>query len=1152
MKITDMHVDGFGVWNSLSVKELNEGMTLFYGPNEAGKTTLMQFVRTVLYGFSEERRTLYLPPVHGGVPGGMIRARSHSGEYVVERRLTQDEDGNPAGRVIVLSDSGKRQGQHLLDVLLSGVDESIFNNVFAIGIRELQELATLNDTQAAEHLYNLASGVDRVSLVEVMRELDVSRRRILDASEQTCELTSLHQQQQKLQSEIAELRQQTRRWMDLAKQRIALAEEVGQLEANIVRFDREARVVEIAVKVRDKWRGRSDTNKELRVIGHVEPLPAGCLPRLDELNVQLEQQREKIKPLDLRRRQVRRELAAQPINKPLWEQSSRIEAVCEYAPWIASLDGQIERVEKQLGLSEKDLAKQEEKLASDSGLEFSSTPIVSPRIVEQLNGPARVLTDCAKKRSLAKRRKRQIEQRVDETAGQLKEELAERKKDDLGDALQQGSDLVKNLRRRVQMEDRMEQMLRLRQELEGEHNDLLDDQLTRVRVLGVVGLMFVFGMVLLLCGIFGDYYWYIGSEIRWGIGLMGGLCIFVSIAWKVVVERTERDEFENCSERRRSLDMELERASTERDELEQLLPSGSGPYSSRLVTAERELKELEAMAPLEEDRRDAHKKSQSAKNRESSAADEFREARNRWRRALQHAGLPATLTPKHVRRLAVHYHETEKLRATILEHQQKLDQLRFERAAMVDRICQLTRDVGLATAGEDPHVQLTQLSSLLSSQREITTKRRELVAEERGLRKSISQEGRRLRLITRSREALFAATRVADEVELRDRTAKLEEIARLSNRLQEFNEQVATIIAGFCGEDEVEKELAANDPPGLKQRRETLTTRLQESQSRLAALHQRRGEINQEMKSLTENKRLDQARLELACVEHRIQLATQRWQKLASTLQMLEVVRDTYEAERQPETLGEASDYLEQFTDGKYARIWTPLGSHVLRVDDKHGTCLTMDLLSRGTREAVFLSLRLALVAAYARRGIQIPLVLDDVLVNLDGRRTEAAVRTLNEFASKGHQLLFFTCHDHIQAMFHRHDVDVRLLPSNLVAGSEAKSMPKPQPAPAFVEVAPVHEPVVDLVSVNTPPVELETPPAPVVEEPDEVFSLAEDEASESQLDDELEYRLADDDTLDNPRPAYDLVENWDEEFSDDGLLWWESPASAEKGEAAA
>ena len=51
MKITGLEVDGFGVWSGLKLDPLSEGLNVFFGPNEAGKTTLMQFVRSVLYGF---------------------------------------------------------------------------------------------------------------------------------------------------------------------------------------------------------------------------------------------------------------------------------------------------------------------------------------------------------------------------------------------------------------------------------------------------------------------------------------------------------------------------------------------------------------------------------------------------------------------------------------------------------------------------------------------------------------------------------------------------------------------------------------------------------------------------------------------------------------------------------------------------------------------------------------------------------------------------------------------------------------------------------------------------------------------------------------------------------------------------------------------
>ncbi|HAY83260.1 MAG TPA: hypothetical protein DCY79_25925, partial [Planctomycetaceae bacterium] len=72
MKITDVNINGFGVWTDLAVSDLNGKMTVFYGPNEAGKTTLMQFMRAVLYGLTPERRSKYMPPVHGGKPGGSL------------------------------------------------------------------------------------------------------------------------------------------------------------------------------------------------------------------------------------------------------------------------------------------------------------------------------------------------------------------------------------------------------------------------------------------------------------------------------------------------------------------------------------------------------------------------------------------------------------------------------------------------------------------------------------------------------------------------------------------------------------------------------------------------------------------------------------------------------------------------------------------------------------------------------------------------------------------------------------------------------------------------------------------------------------------------------------------------------------------------
>ena len=86
MKIKSIDIDGFGVWKGLALEELSDHATVINGPNEAGKTTLMQFVRAVLYGFTPERRKRYLPPVNGGQPGGRLRVHNEFGSFTIERR----------------------------------------------------------------------------------------------------------------------------------------------------------------------------------------------------------------------------------------------------------------------------------------------------------------------------------------------------------------------------------------------------------------------------------------------------------------------------------------------------------------------------------------------------------------------------------------------------------------------------------------------------------------------------------------------------------------------------------------------------------------------------------------------------------------------------------------------------------------------------------------------------------------------------------------------------------------------------------------------------------------------------------------------------------------------------------------------------------
>ncbi len=272
--------------------------------------------------------------------------------------------------------------------------------------------------------------------------------------------------------------------------------------------------------------------------------------------------------------------------------------------------------------------------------------------------------------------------------------------------------------------------------------------------------------------------------------------------------------------------------------------------------------------------------------------------------------------------------------------------------------------------------------------------------------------------------------------------------------------------------------------------------------------------------------------IELDVVEQQIKKAVDAWRERAAVSLFLERIRVEYEENRQPETLREASNYMSQLTGGKYTRIWTPLAHDILFVDTEEGQPLSVQVLSRGTREQLFVSLRLALVAAYGRRGIHLPMILDDVFVNFDAGRTRTACAVLRDFAKQGHQLMVFTCHEHVWRMFQEIKVDCRRIPNRFGETAEIPEEPKPEPAP---------EPVIAAVSVAAEPVAplpppVEPAPKPITEKRRRKVAVVKSPAVAPVLSSDHEEALQTafaEPIAPEPAPTIDEIEYW----------WESSPA---------
>ena len=1093
MKIKDIQIDGFGVWSGLSVDSLPDTMTLFYGKNEAGKTTLMQFIRTMFYGFTDARRDKYLPPVNGGTPGGVMRVTGPGGGYEIKRHSLLSDVG-VTGELTVTTGDGLVQGAHRLASLLGGIDEAIFTNVFAIGMRELQELATLDDTSAADELYKLSSGLDRVSLVDVLRNLRSARHQLVadpaaGTRSRTGQLETLVTQREKLQNEIADLTRGGRRWSDLATQRRAGLEEIERLGSRIEAWQKEVRTVEVAGGVFENWRKRESIDNEIARIESEVHLPEDAPGQLVQIDAAMAEKRQTLEEIKDRRRMIREKAAQIPVSRRMLDLQSRIEAAGEQATWVEALEDQIERLDGQIEKATKQLDADAESMGldEDERLELidgdaRKLPDLSRQTLAALAEPSKAVKEQMFLLKQARDEAITYKNRCEGLREKINDVLSRAHATDLQDAIRQQTELSGTIKHRIRLGDNLDKLKSHYKKLERESVELTTDEAFPIDRVLMLGIPFVLGSLTGVYGfshIFGIRWLISRADPMWGTFLLmlSAACLAVYVLAREMGRRGTSLERDDCERQIDSLRRQIRELESERDGAEIELPSTHESLDVRLRDAERLTAELEASLPTYHNMRAADEAHRNAKQRATTATDALRAAKDRWTSTLGSLGLSESLSPSSVRKLAEGYEAVQSSRRRLDDLVTERNERRRERSNIAKRIEALylemaevqaeaagasgdsdessdfepesryDRERGESIRRRGPLEQLNHLNEELSRQQHWIKRRRELKQQDANYKRQYVSVRGAIERHEQQRRALWAKCGVATQEQFHQMVDLKSQLRALCEQRDDLEKHINSAIGTGVDRDDVGEAIRDASIDDIQRREESLATRLIETEARIATLRTSTGELTSEMKHLADDDRLDVARLELGVVERKIARLSRRWQTLAGTTVLVEDVCQTFESERQPETLREASSFLRQLTDGKYVRIWTPLGRNALRIDAADGSQLPLEVLSRGTREAVFIALRLSLASAYARRGVMLPLVLDDVLVNFDGDRAIHAARTLKTFAELGHQVMMFTCHEHIVRIFQAIDVQVRQMP------------PQGTPGRAFILEPETHEP---------------------------------------------------------------------------------------------
>jgi uncharacterized protein YhaN len=285
VKIVGWHVDGFGTLRDYDVDGLGDGVTLISGENEAGKSTLLGFLRAMLFGFPKKStRARQYPPLRGGGHGGQIIVSDNDGRTWTIARNADRKDG-----LSVTGAGGVTADEAQLRHLLGGADEKLFNSVFAFDLGELTGFDSLDAGGIRERIFSAGiTGAGR-SARRVIDELDKGADGLLKQGAGKAQINNLVRALEAVDADLRTARERDERYLELGAQERDIAGELDRLSPELERLRQRKALLEALVQSRPEWHERT------RLLNELSALPSTtdtALPqRVAELVVELTRQR---------------------------------------------------------------------------------------------------------------------------------------------------------------------------------------------------------------------------------------------------------------------------------------------------------------------------------------------------------------------------------------------------------------------------------------------------------------------------------------------------------------------------------------------------------------------------------------------------------------------------------------------------------------------------------------------------------------------------------------------------------------------------------------------------------------------------------------------------------------------------------------------
>ncbi len=354
MFLEKLEIDGFGIYSDFSLENLKKGVNIVLGNNEAGKTTLLKFMRYTLFGYPRLRENR-MAPIRGGTHGGRIMASMSSGQSLTIERHGRNNLSVWLGNEQFINEQD-------LSRLLGNATSSLYNNVYAITLDELVGLDSLSESGVEDRIFSVGMGLGKLSLADI----DSDIRNLIG---EIYKDTGRNQQIPKILRAISERKTEISKKQTYLPKRKELTAELERIEREGSRLREESRSVSLSktrlenyLKCHDSVVTLVKAQAELDVLPVVQYLPENGLQELNLLENKkndLKDRLDKLKTGDGAEKgiaELAHQAASISFNRPLIEQKVKVEFLMSNLNVYRNMlleysddEAEITRLEKQTG-----------------------------------------------------------------------------------------------------------------------------------------------------------------------------------------------------------------------------------------------------------------------------------------------------------------------------------------------------------------------------------------------------------------------------------------------------------------------------------------------------------------------------------------------------------------------------------------------------------------------------------------------------------------------------------------------------------------------------------------------------------------------------------------------------------------------------------